>query len=80
MTKLTKAQLLSELEAARIENQRLAAENESLRTRGVVPRTPRPVRSYQPTAEQVEAHNNYVSALNAARELAIRTGRSVRVG
>lgn len=103
MSQLTKAQLLSELEVARIELQRLAAENESLKARldtGIAAfkelraahialqakqqRGPFPHRrvlpARTPTPEQEAAHAEYVSALNAAREAAIRTGRSVRLG
>jgi hypothetical protein len=77
-TQLTKAQLLSELEAVRVENQRLASENESLRTRAPKSnRRPAYVRQHSP--EQEAAHSAYVRALIAAREQAARTGASVIV-
>lgn len=43
--------------------------------------TPAPTRSrYVASAAEQEAHDNYVRALMRAKEMAIRTGRSVRVG
>ena len=79
-TQLTKAQLLSELEAARIENQRLSTENESLRSR--VPQQRSNVRrAYAPPRNEAaeRAHDAYVRALIASREEAMRTGKSVIV-
>jgi len=80
MASLTKAQLCSELEALRIENQRLSAEVASLKSAAPAARPgPRPARTWEPSSEAVRAHHAYVAAMNAAKDEARRSGKSVIV-
>ena len=82
MARLTNSQLLSELEAARVEIQRLSAENETLKADAAKRPAAKPQRRvYTPSAtpEQERAHSAYVRALIAAREEAMRTGRTAIV-
>ncbi len=67
--RLTKAQLVAELERSHVAYQKLEAECASLRA--AVKPVPAPVQ---------RAHSAYTAALNAAREMAMKTGRVVRVG
>jgi hypothetical protein len=73
MTKqLTKAQLAAQLEASHVAYQRLEAECIALRAASV--------QSRAQSARSDAVAGTYRAALNAAREMAMRTGRSVRVG
>lgn len=76
-TKLELQQALSalgaEVEALRVENAQLKA---TLAVRAAAKPAPRVYVAPQPTAEQLA----YRAAMVAARDLAIRTGRTVKVG
>lgn len=87
---LTKSQLLSELEAARVEIQRLSAVNESLRNDAAMLREIAAKRNAEAAHDAgwhrrtVPDRAQHVSAyremLAKARDEAMRTGRVVRVG
>ena len=77
---LTRAQLVLALEQAHVSYQKLEAECAQLRENVVAKRNVRPAWRAAPSEASVIAHDSYASALVKARELAMRTGRSVRVG
>lgn len=83
---LKKAQLVEQLEAAHVAYERLATERDSLRAeleqlkqQRPTAQASKPNRRVTPAAEQPAAPSAYRLALARARELAMRTGRSVRV-
>jgi len=88
MARITLAAALSTIETLRHNAQIVETERDSLRAevealRAAAP-APKPVKpAYvrpQPSEEQRLAHEAYVAALLAARNLAMKTGRSVVVG
>lgn len=78
---------LEQLEALRHNASLVEAERDSLRNEVAQLKAAAPARTTKPayvrpeqSAAQREAHDRYVAALIAAKNLAMRTGRSVRVG
>ena len=94
MAKLTNTQLIANLEAAHVSYQKLSVECDALRNEVAAlkvaapvvrvigaPSTARPAYvRFAPSEASVIVHDNYVRAYTAARELAMRSGRAVRVG
>lgn len=86
-TRITLKQALDTIEALRHNASLVEAERDSLRNEVAQLKAAQPARTSkpayvraQPTDAQRQAHDNYVAALLAAKNLAIKTGRSVRVG
>lgn len=83
MAQLTRAQLVVALEQSHVAYQRLEAECAALRANVIARRPVRHPEStryvYSPTVQQQATHNAYVAALLAAKEMAQRTGRVVRL-
>lgn len=83
---LTKAQLAAQLEAAHVSYQLLEAKyaqvcaQHSVLESAVTEHAAAKRNVRQLSDAAVIAHDNYARALLAAREMALRTGRSVRVG
>lgn len=76
---------LEQIEALRHNLNLVETERDSLKAEVVKLRSPAPPRTSTfvrrgPSAEQQAAHDAYLSALAKARDLAMRTGRAVKVG
>lgn len=87
MAKPTLASLRAELEALRHNASLVETERDSLRDEVAKLKAAAPARTSKPayvrpgpTEAQRIAHEQYVATLMAARALAMKTGRSVRVG
>jgi hypothetical protein len=82
MAALTKAELARQLEAAHVSYQVLEAQCNTLRSENARLRDHVAAKRYvrpTPTPVQLIAHDEYARTLVTAREMAIRTGRCVRV-
>lgn len=74
------ADLEARLEKARVEYLALRNECKSLRALASAQSNRRPAYVATQSPERIAAHEAYVAAQSAARELAMRTGKSVLVG